>query len=338
LDYLLDGLSGRVEEVFVVVGYRAAQIRRWLEQRRGPPATRTILQTKALGTGDALLRVQRHLKSSFLVLNGDDFYDPMDIDNMLQAGSSAVLVAPVKDPQNRGVVTVRGRRIVDLVEKPRRPASKLAAIGMYRLGPEIFPILRALPPSPRGEIELPGAIAMLAREQPMVALRRAGLWYALGYPWDLLAVNHLWLRRSASGVRLGSGSQIGPGAVLQGPVEVGRGVSLGAGCRVTGPAVLGDGVRIGVRTRIIASVLLPGVVVAEGAVLEHSVLGEEVQIGTDARLQSKPPRGTVRVVVKGIKTDTGLKRLGAIVGDRARVAAGSVLRPGTLIAPGPRRG
>ncbi|HEX9639040.1 MAG TPA: sugar phosphate nucleotidyltransferase [Acidobacteriota bacterium] len=330
LEYLLAGLAGRVDEVIVVIGYRAAELRRWLLERRGPPRIRTVLQAEARGTGDAVLQARRHLKREFLVLNGDDLFEPVDIDPMIAAPGCAVLVAPVADPRNRGVVRLHGRRIVDILEKPRRPPSRLAAIGMYRLDGAIFPVLRDQPLSSRGENELTQAIAVLARRGRVEAVRRAGLWYALGYPWDLLRANHLQLRRFHRGVSLGAGAEVGRDAALRGTVLVDDGVVLGSRCRVHGPSALGAGARIGAGARVVASVLLPGAVVEEDAIVEHSVLGAGARVGAGARLSSRPKAATVKVRVKGRLIDSGLKRLGAILGDRTDVSPGAVLNPGTL--------
>jgi UTP--glucose-1-phosphate uridylyltransferase len=62
-------------------------------------------------------------------------------------------------------------RVLDLVEKPA-PAdapSLYAVIGRYVLSPEIFPILRKIPPGKNGEIQLTDALRRLAQNTPMFA-------------------------------------------------------------------------------------------------------------------------------------------------------------------------
>jgi UTP--glucose-1-phosphate uridylyltransferase len=62
-------------------------------------------------------------------------------------------------------------RVHDLVEKPA-PAhapSLYAVIGRYVLSPDIFPVLRKLPPGKNGEIQLTDALRVLAQKSPMYA-------------------------------------------------------------------------------------------------------------------------------------------------------------------------
>ena len=44
-------------------------------------------------------------------------------------------------------------------------------------------------------------------------------------------------------------------------------------------------------------------------------------------------KSSVKVSINGEKIDTGLRKMGAVVGGHAEVGCGSVLNPGTLIFP-----
>jgi len=49
---------------------------------------------------------------------------------------------------------VEGSRVVRIVEKPKRPKSDLAVVGIYFYDPQVFDVIRTLKPSARGELEI----------------------------------------------------------------------------------------------------------------------------------------------------------------------------------------
>ena len=60
----------------------------------------------------------------------------------------------VPDPERFGIAHVKRQRITSIVEKPKRPRSKLAVTGLYLYDPDVFAIVKTLTPSKRGELEI----------------------------------------------------------------------------------------------------------------------------------------------------------------------------------------
>lgn len=71
-----------------------------------------------------------------------------------QASGARVLLKAVKDPQRFGVATVQNGQVTSIVEKPKRPRSRLAVTGCYMYDARVFDIIRTLKPSARGELEI----------------------------------------------------------------------------------------------------------------------------------------------------------------------------------------
>ena len=71
-----------------------------------------------------------------------------------QKRGARVYVKEVANPRAYGVAELRNDRIVGIVEKPARPKSNLAVIGIYMYDPTVFDIIRTLKPSGRGELEI----------------------------------------------------------------------------------------------------------------------------------------------------------------------------------------
>ena len=67
---------------------------------------------------------------------------------------ATVLLKEVPDPERFGVPTLENGRIVSIEEKPKRPRSKYAVIGVYMYDARVFEIIHGLTPSERGELEI----------------------------------------------------------------------------------------------------------------------------------------------------------------------------------------
>src|SRR5437773_1940685 len=100
------------------------------------------------GTGAALLLAEAFAKDEeFMVILGDNivvenvraFVD--DFKNRKDGIQAKILVAKVKDPQKYGVVTIKGDRIVNIVEKPKNPKSSYVNTGLWMFNPEVFDLL-----------------------------------------------------------------------------------------------------------------------------------------------------------------------------------------------------
>jgi len=71
-----------------------------------------------------------------------------------QAHGARILLKEVDDPERFGVPVFRGDRIIAIEEKPQKPKSRYAVIGIYLYDPTVFGIIRTLIPSGRNELEI----------------------------------------------------------------------------------------------------------------------------------------------------------------------------------------
>ena len=89
----------------------------------------------------------------------------------------------VHDPQRYGVVTFdESGRATSIVEKPDKPASRWAVIGLYFYDERVVDIARSLKPSPRGELEITELNAQYLREGQLHVeqLGRGYAWFDAG--------------------------------------------------------------------------------------------------------------------------------------------------------------
>ena len=146
--------------------------------------------------------------------------------------------------------------------------------------------------------------------------------------------------------------EIPDGLHIEGPVYFGQGVQLPAFGSIMGPAYIGDGceLRPGVyiRGNVIAgagcvlgnscefknALLLDGVQVPHFSYVGDSILGNQSHLGAGAICSNlRLDQAEVQVfLADGSRTKTGLRKLGAILGDQAEVGCNAVLNPGSILA------
>ena len=71
-----------------------------------------------------------------------------------QKDGAKILLKEVPDPHRFGVAELQGDRIVRIEEKPEKPKSQYAVIGIYLFDQEVFNFIKTLKPSDRGELEI----------------------------------------------------------------------------------------------------------------------------------------------------------------------------------------
>ena len=71
-----------------------------------------------------------------------------------QPEGAKIFLKEVANPEDFGVAELEGDAVVNIVEKPKDPVSKLAVIGIYMYDSRVFEICRTLKPSARGELEI----------------------------------------------------------------------------------------------------------------------------------------------------------------------------------------
>ena len=82
-----------------------------------------------------------------------------------QKDGARILLKEVPDPQRFGVPVFEGDRIVRIDEKPSKPASNFAVIGIYMYDSRVFDVIKTLRPSERGELEITDVNNFYIREK-----------------------------------------------------------------------------------------------------------------------------------------------------------------------------
>lgn len=135
-------------------------------------------------------------------------------------------------------------------------------------------------------------------------------------------------------INIGKGCQIEPGAYIRGPCIIEDHCIIRHGAYIRGGVMIGKSCVVGHCTEIKDSLLLDGAKAPHFAYVGNSILGLSVNLGAGVKLANvKLDKEPVSIYVQDKKIETGLKKLGAIIGDFAQIGCNSVTNPGTLIAP-----
>ncbi|MCA9384313.1 MAG: hypothetical protein KC662_01215 [Candidatus Magasanikbacteria bacterium] len=134
-----------------------------------------------------------------------------------------------------------------------------------------------------------------------------------------------------------------PNSLVIGPAWFGDDTILRVSVKIIGPTLIDDRVHLKTAAAITRSIIGPETKVEEGITIKDAVIGGEVFIGSGARLTSfsedDPWLGARVMTVWNDNPryrgtfDTGRLRLGPVIGDRCRIGANAVLKPGVVLYP-----
>jgi len=307
-----------IRDVGIVVGDTQREIREAVgDGSRFDVRVTYIPQEQPLGLAHAVLVSEEFLADSpFVMYLGDNLIldGITDLVHSFEGGKSdaQILLAHVPNPSSFGVAELDAQgRVVRLEEKPARPKSDLALVGVYMFNRLVFEAVRAIKPSARGELEITDAIQYLIDHGKRVASHViTGWWKDTGKLEDMLEANRMVL----SGIERRVEGSVDAASSIEGQVRVEAGARIEASV-LRGPLVIGAGtvVRksyVGPFTSIAAACVI------EDSEIEHSIVLESSHlIGVGARIESSLLGRNVRLT----RRDARPKAYQFMVGDNSEI-------------------
>lgn len=274
------------------------------------------------GTADAISQnidfIDTYSPEYILILSGDHIYK-MDYDKMLDAHKAnnadatiAVLPVPMKEASRFGIMnTDENGKIVEFEEKPEKPKSNLASMGIYIFNwKQLRKALTADMKNPDSSHDFGKDIIpnFLNEGKALYAYKFEGYWKDVGTIdslWeanmDLLDPNNpldlndpTWKIYTEDVTTLPH--YIGPNADI-------KRAFITQGCVIDGSvknSVLFTGAKVGEGAKIIDSVLMPGVTVESGAVVTRALVADGVKIGKGAKVGDSKSEH-IELVSKNVK-------------------------------------
>ena len=162
------------------------------------------------------------------------------------------------------------------------------------------------------------------------------------YPWQILPKIKEIVKKQielglkgyqeiAPGVFVGENVKIAKTATIEPPAIIGAGTELRPGAYLRGNVIIGENCVIGNSSELKNSILLYHVQVPHYNYVGDSILGSYAHMGAGSICSNLKSDGK-NIVIHGDKDyETGLRKIGGILGDYADIGCGSVLNPGTII-------
>ena len=133
---------------------------------------------------------------------------------------------------------------------------------------------------------------------------------------------------------IGQRTTICRGAYLQGPITIGRDCMIGDLVVVRGPVKIGNGTRIGFAAEIKNAIIEERVSIGPQCFVADSKVEQQAYLGAQVRTSNhRLDKATVKVMADGLAIDTGLEKLGCLIGARAALGIQVIILPGRVIAP-----
>lgn len=127
-------------------------------------------------------------------------------------------------------------------------------------------------------------------------------------------------------------ARIAPSAVLTAPCIIGHKTEVRIGAYLRGATLIGDGAVIGNSTEIKNAILFDGVQAPHYNYIGDSILGYRAHMGAGAVASNfRADHGSVLLHCGEKTLDTGRRKLGCMLGDRAEIGCHSVLCPGSTV-------
>lgn len=133
----------------------------------------------------------------------------------------------------------------------------------------------------------------------------------------------VWLHRTV---------RVVPTATIKGPALIGKNTEVRPGAFIRGNVLVGENVVVGNSTELKNVIIFDNVQVPHYNYVGDSVLGYRSHMGAASLISNvKSDKKLVKIHGEDGDIETGLKKVGAMLGDFVEVGCGSVLNPGTVI-------
>lgn len=273
IDMMVDNGVG---EITFVIGYLGDKIESYVKRNYPDLKTNFVEQPEAKGLGHAIYLTKdlhQDCDEPLLIVLGDTIIEA-DLSVLNEAETDLIGVREVADPRRFGVVEMNGGLISRMVEKPDKPKSNLAIVGIYYLkNPSL--LFECLEENiqrkvlTKGEFQVTDAFqGMIEKGNKMGTLQVDG-WHDCGTSESLLSTNQNLLRDRFPDMP-GDIANCFPTVHFKPPVYVSPTAEI-TDC-IVGPYVaVGNHVKLN-RTIIRNSILNEGADV-DGCVLEDSIIG-----------------------------------------------------------------
>lgn len=357
LEYIIQGLRETgTHDIIMVLGPHGDIIKQYFERgERFGVNIQYIVQENLQGIGDAVLLAQDKfvpgeyffLVYADILFGSNIFAETMKTFRGKLAPVASITLTPTLYPyygnvsidQHIGITTIE-------THLDEAQVGSYVLAGVFILDYSILEILQET----QGDMQ--AAFECLVEKKGLFGSIFQHEWIDLGYPWNVLDANH-FLMKTYQYAKIARTVKIEGNVTINGPVQIEDDVVISGNSIVNGPCYIGKGTYIGNNVLVRSNtsigsqcvigygvelrncVLFNNVKVGRLSFVGDSVIGEGVELGSGIMTVNNSMTGeTVSVTINDELVDSGLVKLGAFVGDNAKIGASNTLAPGTIIPAG----
>ena len=164
------------------------------------------------------------------------------------------------------------------------------------------------------------------------------------YPWEALAQIEDYIiklgntldpekyEKKGEDIWIAKSAKVMSTAYIQGPAIIGENAEIRHCAFIRGKAIIGNGAVVGNSTELKNVILFNKVQVPHYNYVGDSILGYKAHMGAGSITSNVKSDKKLIIIKNGEnKIETGIKKIGAMLGDEVEVGCGSVLNPGTIV-------
>ena len=130
---------------------------------------------------------------------------------------------------------------------------------------------------------------------------------------------------------MAEGATIADSAIIMPPAVISSGAEIRHCAYIRGSVYIGRGAVVGNSTEVKNAILMDGAQAPHYNYVGDSVLGSRAHMGAGAVTSNLKSTGGTVVIHGEKEIDTGMRKMGALIGDGAEIGCGCVLNPGAVI-------
>jgi glucose-1-phosphate thymidylyltransferase len=345
VEYVVQALhDSGIRDIIMVVGYAKERIMNYFGNGKDFDVHIEYAEQKQqLGTAHTIKQAKDLVEGEFLVLNGDNLVSEETITDLTEKHTEgiSILTAARADATGYALVKERDGRVRKIIEGMTLKGVCNVNTGIYIFSPDIFDAIEETLKSDLGEFGITDSIQrMVDAGYGVHAYRTDHTWMDVIHSWNLLGVNarvlediHKSVHETAEvggaikgRVAVGSGSIIGAGSYIKGPVIIGRDSDIGPNVVIAPSTSIGDNVTIEPFTHIRNSVILDNTYIGSHSTIKNSIIGENNLIESHFVTESGK---NLLVELKGALYP--VDELGVVLGDNNRVGCNVATVAGTIV-------
>jgi NDP-sugar pyrophosphorylase family protein len=304
LHYQIDLLRQlpEIDEVILSLNYQPRRIEEVFGDGAGTGVKiRYVVEPAPLGTGGAVRYAAQGITDTLVVFNGD-VMTSVDVGAVVKlhrerSAKATIVLTPVDNPTAYGLVeTEADGRVRRFLEKPNADEITCDTInaGIYVLEPDTFD---RIPRDVSYSIERAYFPSLIERNETFVAYIDRGYWIDIGTPEKYIQVHRDMFDGRFAGGPFATAERSKPivspdarldeGVILDAPCFIDAGVHVKAGARIGPYSVVGRGVLVEEGADLQHTIVWPNSRIGQAAIVHGPILGRNCHVGRNAVLKGR---------------------------------------------------